>query len=137
MFLTYAEYQAYGGTIDVQSTFNQLEFEAECMINYVTFNRLKNTTTFSENVKRCTFALISALQNMQAASSAGGLGSETSAAVASESNDGFSVSYNVTTADRVYDIAKEQVEGIIQKYLAYETDSLGRRLTYRGIYEDE
>ena len=40
MYLTYAEYQEYGGTLD-ETTFNNLEFDAESTVNWCTFNRLK------------------------------------------------------------------------------------------------
>jgi len=136
MFLTYTEYQAFGGTLD-EATFNQFEFEAETLINYRTFNRLVNETTVSTAVKRCTFSLITAIQNKQAASSAGGLGSETTAAVASESNDGFSKSYNVMTADKVYSMAQTQIEDTIKMYLQSVTNSLGQEVLYRGIYPNE
>ena len=136
MFLTYTEYQAYGGTLD-EATFNQFEFEAEAMINYRTFNRLKNETTYGTAIKRCTFVLISVAQNKQAAASAGGMGGQTTAAVSSESNDGFSKSYNVMDASKVYDIATQQAEGIIDKYLNGVLNELGQDVLYRGIYPNE
>ena len=40
-YLTYEEYRALGGTLDLTS-FNLLEFEARRQIDIKTFNRLKN-----------------------------------------------------------------------------------------------
>ena len=57
MYLTYAEYQTMGGTLD-ETTFNDLEFEAEATVNWYTFNRLKNDTTFPEELKRLMKYLI-------------------------------------------------------------------------------
>ena len=40
MYLTYEEYQAYGGQLD-ETSFNDLEYDAESTVNWYTFNRLK------------------------------------------------------------------------------------------------
>ena len=45
MYLTFAEYTAMGGTLS-QTTFDDLEFEAEALVNWYTFNRLKNDETY-------------------------------------------------------------------------------------------
>ena len=50
MYLTYEEYVAFGGQLD-STTFTLLEMEAENVINWYTFNRLKKDTTFSDDVK--------------------------------------------------------------------------------------
>ena len=57
MYLTYAEYTAMGGTLD-ETTFNDLEFEAEALVNWYTFNRLKKDTTFPDELKRLMKYLI-------------------------------------------------------------------------------
>ena len=41
MYLTFDEYQEYGGTLD-EAAFYQLEFEARAVIDWWTFNRLQN-----------------------------------------------------------------------------------------------
>ena len=58
MYLTYEEYQAMGGTIEDAAEFDDLEFGAEALINYYTFNRLKNDTNIPTEVKRLTKYLI-------------------------------------------------------------------------------
>ena len=57
MYLTYAEYQAMGGTLD-ETAFNDFEFESECIINWYTFDRLKNEPVLPTEVKKCMNALI-------------------------------------------------------------------------------
>lgn len=57
MYLTYNEYQNYGGTLD-ETTFMEFEWEAETVINWFTFDRLKQDDTFDEAVKRCAYKLI-------------------------------------------------------------------------------
>ena len=140
MYLTYEEYQSMGGTLD-ETTFNDLEFEAETLVNWHTFNRLKKNTTYPPELKRLMKYLISmaAFKNNVLAASAGG--SDTSipvgGAVASQSNDGVSISYNTLNAkDLVEDISKDAVEAI-QKYLNGVTNELGQVLLYRGIYPGE
>ena len=45
MYLTYDEYQNMGGTL-VETTFEEYEFTAECIVNWYTFNRLTKETTY-------------------------------------------------------------------------------------------
>ena len=49
MYLTYAEYQAMGGTLS-DLDFNFLAYEAESYINWYTFNRLKGNTEIPQEV---------------------------------------------------------------------------------------
>lgn len=152
MYLTYQEYQAMGGTLDVTS-FEEYEFEAETIINWYTFNRLQKMETYPEAVTRCMFALIK-LAKLKA--DAMSLGSQTTSvteggvtttvttnpAIASQSNDGVSISYNSVSASEVFNRLSAftkggEIEGTVQRYLQGVTDSLGRKLLYRGVYEDE
>lgn len=57
MYLTYAEYTNMGGTLD-ETAFNDFEFEAESIVDWYTFNRLHNMTTYPEKLKRCMYSLI-------------------------------------------------------------------------------
>ena len=112
MYLTYAEYQSMGGTLD-EATFNDFEFESECIVNWYTFNRLKTETTYPEELARCMYALIK-LAKLKA--DAMTLGSQTTsiteggvtttvkseATIASQSNDGVSISYNSVSATDVF-----------------------------------
>ena len=69
------------------------------------------------------------------ASSVGGDGSDS--AIASQSNDGVSISYNVLSAAQVLEMADKQVANAIKMYLNGEKDSKGRLVLYRGLYEGE
>ena len=60
MYLTYAEYKEYGGTV-TESAFNSLIYEAQVKVDYYTFNRLVNDTVISEKIKRCMTKIIELL----------------------------------------------------------------------------
>lgn len=140
MYLTYLEYKTYGGTLD-ETTFNDIEFEAQTIVDWYTFNRLQNETEFPEAVKRCVYKI---MQYIQAQSSVNGIGDPNSAStdgvgagVASQSNDGVSISYNILSAQAVVDNSKAEIEQTIQQYLSCVKNSLGRKVLYRGVYPDE
>lgn len=139
MYLLYSEYQNMGGTLD-ETLFNELEFEAETQVDWYTFNRLRNEEEYPERLKRCMYALISLIYRVQQASMLGDDGSGDSninAAVASQSNDGVSISYNVMSAHDVVESSKSEIESIIQRYLQGVMNSLGRKVLYRGLYPGE
>ena len=153
MYLTYGQYQEYGGTLD-ETTFNDFEFEAETIIDWYTFNRLEGESTYPEKVLRCMFRLIN-LAKLKADALA--LGSqttkitdesgnvttiETTGTIASQSNDGVSISYNTISASEAFKAltsksSSNPVEDTVRTYLSGVTNSLGRRLTYRGFYPNE
>ena len=139
MYLTYAEYQEMGGTLD-EATFNDYEFEAEALINWYTFNRLKNDTTFPTEVKRLMKYLISLAQqkaNLLGASGSGSAVDTNGAAIASQSNDGVSISYNVLSASQLMESFNGSEDETIKKYLQGVTNEAGRKLLYRGLYPGE
>ena len=144
MYLTYAEYQNMGGTLD-ETAFNNFEFDAESLINWYTFNRLIGEETVSDKVKKLTFRLIQLAQLNQEAMTLGKpVSGEASTgavgAVTSQSNDGFSTIYNsLSAADALSASAltSEKVKTLIRSYLQGEVNSLGRKLLYRGLYPDE
>ena len=129
MYLTYAEYQAYGGTLDA-TKFAEYEFDARKVIDYYTFDRLKNDTTFSEAIKRLVFKLVSVLQTKDAALTAQGA----SPTVTQQSNDGVSVQYNAMNAFDAYNVLKTEQGASIKQYLSGEVNQAGEALTYRGVY---
>lgn len=157
MYLSYAEYQSMGGTLD-EAAFNDFEFEAECIINWYTFDRLKNDTEWPEAVQKCMYRLIS-LAKLKA--DAMTLGSQTTqhteddgqghtittttttmSTIASQSNDGVSVSYNTVSASQIFQSLSPftkggEIEGIVRLYLQGVVNSLGRKVLYRGLYPNE
>jgi hypothetical protein len=137
MYLTYEEYQNMGGTLD-ETTFNDLEFEAEALVNWYTFNRLKNDTTFPEELKRLMKYLINLAYSESGVLNASGSGENTSGkAIASQSNDGVSISYNVLSAKDLMDSVKLKSEQAIKMYLQNVMNEAGKKLLYRGVYPDE
>lgn len=148
MYLTYAEYQDFGGTLD-ETSFNDLEFDAESTVNWYTFNRLMRPE-WSEaldkpELKRCMYQLIriKQLENEILASSAGGvgwgIGWTKEAGITQESNDGVSTSYNVLSSGELlaYAQGKKNLQDVVNKYLGSIVNDLGRKLLYRGIYPGE
>lgn len=136
MYLTYQEYQSYGGTLD-ETTFNNLEFEAEALVNWYTFNRLKNDTNFPVAVKRLMLYLVNLAQEKANLLGASGSGSVGNTAITSQSNDGVSISYNVLNAQQLMEDIKAQEDEAIKRYLQGVMNEAGRLLLYRGVYPDE
>ena len=139
MYLTYLEYKSYGGTLD-ETTFNDMEFEASTSVDWYTFNRLKRFETYPEALKRCMYKLITLIQARSEVDGTGTPSTSSSAisgGVASQSNDGVSISYNILGAQALVENVNAQTQRIINQYLADVKDSLGRKVLYRGIYPDE
>lgn len=141
MYLTFDEYKTLGGKLE-EPEFTGFEFEAENLIDWYTFNRLhtggKYPDTYPEAVKRCVFQLIGiAEQKQQALSLGADQNGDTTAAVASQSNDGVSISFNTMSASQVFDTLKNETSRIIYVTLNGVTNELGRKLLYRGIYPDD
>lgn len=109
-YLTYEEYKALGGTLDIMP-FNLLEFEARRKIDIRTFNRLKDKEEIPQEVKLCIFNMINSINSY--ATSLTNVGN-----VASESTDGYSVSY--LTASDISNVVKSkenELDDIIRTYL--------------------
>lgn len=139
MYLTFDEYQVYGGTLD-ETTFNEYNFEAESLINYFTFNRLVNESEISENIKRCAFKLISIAKQRADAFTLGASAdgsTSTGASITSQSNDGVSVSYNALSASQLFESSQVEMESLVNRYLQGVKNSLGQLVLYRGIYPNE
>ena len=139
-YITYDQYTDLGGTLD-ESTFNDLEYDARAFVDWVTFSRLQNDTVIPEAVVLCMYKLINLLQAKMAAStspdmSGSGAGGVT-AGIASQANDGVSISYNVLSADKVITRTDEEMWKCANRYLQGVKNQLGRKLLYRGIYPDE
>lgn len=123
-YLTYDEYQEYGGNLD-EAVFNRLAFKAQMKIDNVTFGRLKKEKTVSEAVKRLMFELIGTINNTDYSDEG------YSPAVTSEGNDGYSISYASGTVMTI-DKADSAIANLIAEYLSEERDSNGTPLLYCG-----
>lgn len=93
-YLTYAEYQSLGGTLE-EVPFNILELTARGMVDNLTLGRLKNLNSQIQQVKVCIFELIGKIS-----------ATTTAKELSSESIDGYSVSYATKTTEeqaKIYD----------------------------------
>lgn len=127
-YLTKQEYLDLGGSAIQDMPFNLLEFEARRRIDNETFNRLVGQQEIPQEVKICEYELINTIKgyiddnNINA----------TSGNVASESTDGYSISY--ITSDKISDVVKSretELTNIIRTYLlgiVYNNE----HLLYRG-----
>lgn len=114
-YLTYSEYVELGGTIP-EMPFNLLEYEARRKIDIRTQNRLKNIDSedIPQEVKLCEYAMINSISNYSSTTSE----VANKGNVASESTDGYSVSY--LTSAQISEVIKSknaELEDIIRNYL--------------------
>lgn len=114
-YLTYDEYKALGGTLDL-TPFNLLEYEARRRIDIRTFNRLKEVEKkdMPMEVKMCEYNLINSM--ITYSETLNGVASKGN--VASESIDGYSISY--ITSAQIGEIIKSkssELDDIIRNYL--------------------
>ena len=127
-YLTYEEYKALGGTLDL-TPFNLLEFEARRQIDIRTFNRLKNGENIPQEVKLCVYNLINSINEFATSTS----NVTSNGNIASENTDGYSVSY--ITTDKISDIVKSkqsEIDDIIRTYLLGVVYN-GEHLMYIGV----
>lgn len=139
MYLSYSEYQEYGGKLD-ETTYNEFEFEAESIVDYYTFNRLKNDTVISEPVKRLIFALIDIAQKKEATLGLGVSSSHSGASdvyITRQANDGVDTTYNSMSASSLYQLCKQETSRVVQRYLAQVVNQAGHKVLYRGLYPGE
>ena len=155
MYLTYEAYQSMGGTLD-ETAFNNFEYEAECIVNWYTFNRLKNEDPekYPPELARCMNRLIelakleadALMLGKQTTTTVDAEGHKTTTTVStyikSQANDGVSVHYNSVDANELFNRLTASgrgnpIETTVFRYLNGVRNSLGKRLLYRGTYPDE
>ena len=140
MYLTYEDYQTMGGTL-VETTFNEYEFIAECIVNWYTFNRLVKETTYPTVLPRVMYELIHLIQLRMDALTNNFVtadGTIASGAITRQSNDGVSLEFNSLSSNYILDYTKDEKLGdIVRRYLSGVKNSLGQSLTYRGLYPGE
>lgn len=126
-YLTYEEYKGLGGTLS-EMPFNILEFEARKRIDNRTQNRIKYMSSKPQEVKLCVNAMINTLGQYIVDNSKG-----INKNVASESIDGYSVSY--ITGSQVQEAIKSkksELEDIMQTYLGNVRTSENIPVLYLG-----
>ena len=125
-YLNYSEYRLLGGTLD-QTPFNLLEYEARRKIDERTLGRLKNTKEIPQEVKMCVFALVNSINSY------GSSAESNNKNIASESTDGYSVSY--VTGGTIQEIIKSksvELNDIINTYLIGVIVN-GEHIMYLGV----
>ena len=124
-YLTFGEYQEFGGKLE-ETAFHRLSYKAQRRIDRMTFNRLQDDTEIKEPVKRLMFELISLV----------GMNDTTSddyhPAIASESNDGYSVSFASNTI-MTNEMVDKKADSLIEEYLQFEKDESGQFLLSCGL----
>ena len=124
MYLTYEEYQAYGGTLS-EADFTLAEFRARKRIDYLTASRVAAMEEVPEAVKLAMLTVI------KADSAVGVAAQAETPLVASFSTDGYSESYG-SAADRTQTVER-QLNREIGRLLYGVKDDNGVPLLYRGI----
>lgn len=124
-YLTFEEYQSYGGSAVTQAAFPTAEFKARKRIDYLTDSRVQNMETVPDAVKLCMTSII----NTDAAAGADALAA--SPLVASFNTDGYSESYGGASEQQAAMLAALSRE--IREMLYGETDDNGVPLLYRGL----
>lgn len=112
-FLTFDEYQTMGGTLD-ETKFDRIEYRSEKII----LSRIHQRIEIDEDVKRCMFELIEYLNKS--------IDSGAISNIKRVSNDGYSVTMNVSTSKSKYDDLYG-INGIINTYLYKYIRSRGVR----------
>ena len=128
-YLTYGEYRALGGTLDL-TPFNLLEFESRRLIDIRTQNRLKNVdkNSIPNEVKLCEYKMINNINGYTKS-----IDKAINENVKSENTDGYSVSY-ATTSD-IEEIIKSksaELNDTIRTYLLGVVVN-GEHLMYVGV----
>ena len=127
-YLTYEEYLALGGTLDL-TPFNLLEFEARRQIDIRTFNRLKDSENIPQEVKLCEYKLINSINNFANAT----YSIANNGNVKSENTDGYSISYiNSSEISNVVKSKNIELDDIIRTYLLGVIYN-GEHLMYVGV----
>lgn len=123
-YLTYAEYRAYGGTLD-EASFNLSEFRAQKRIDYLTDSRVAGMTEVPEEVKLCIMSLI------KVDSKVGVDAQADNPLVASFNTDGYSESYG--SAQEQTAALQKAANVTIREMLYGVTNDEGVPLLYRGL----
>jgi len=130
-YLTYAEFQALGGSAIGEMPFNLLEFESRKQIDTRTFNRIKalNGADIPQEVKICEYNLINSINGY--VSSTNGISNKGN--IKSENTDGYSVQY--ISASDIADVVNSknvEINNIIDTYL-FGLIINGQHILYNGI----
>ena len=124
MYLTYEEYQSYGGDLP-ETEFTLFEFRARKRIDYWTDCRVQNMASVPEAVKLCMMQAIKYDEKF------GTDAQVDNPAVASFNTDGYSESYGSAVEQAA--AAEASLYSSVKSLLYGETDDNGTPLLYRGL----
>lgn len=124
-YLTYAEYEEYGGKDLDETAFSMEEFKARKQLDYLTDSRVQAMAAVPEAVKRSVFILV------QLESKMGVTAQLDNPIVASFNTDGYSESYGSATEQA--DNARKNAMRTVRNLLYGENDDRGVPLLYRGL----
>lgn len=123
-YLTYEQYQAWGGTLD-ESAFNLAEIKARSRIDAMTMGRVKAMAEVPEQVQAAMMEIIAVDQTFSASAQA------SSPVAASFTTDGYSESYG--SAESRTAAIEKQLTGSILTLLDGVVDDEGMPLTFAGV----
>ena len=124
MYLTYQEYQAYGGDLS-ETDFTLAEFKARSRIDWLTLGRVQNMKVVPEEVKLAMMCIMKVDSKFSADAQV------YNALVSSFNTDGYSESYG--TASEQARTAQAQVNEEASRMLFGVLDDYGVPLIYKGL----
>lgn len=123
-YLTYEQYQAWGGTLD-ESAFNLAEIKARARIDAMTMGRVKAMENVPEQVQAAMMEIITVDSTFSASAQA------SAPVAASFTTDGYSESYG--SAESRTAAIEKQLTGSILALLDGVLDDEGTPLTFAGV----
>ena len=124
-YLTYNEYKALGGSLDI-TPFKLLEFEARRIIDNRTLQRLKGIEKVPQEVKMCMLSLVDTINSYANKS-------QTSKNISSESVGSYAVTY--ITGAQIQETIKSKNAELTDMVVTYLTGVIvnGEHIIYCGV----
>lgn len=124
-YLTFEEYQSYGGQLD-EPTFNREELKAQQKIDFITNNRLVNDTVIPEPVKIAIYDVMLLFKEKE------NYENPESQNVTGFSNDGVSVTFENQSVKEYQESFDNRLSAKVKELLFGVSNEAGISLLYRG-----
>lgn len=124
-YLTFEEYQSYGGQLD-EPTFNREELKAQRKIDFITNNRLVNDTVIPEPVKISIYEVMLLFKEKE------NYENPESQNVTGFSNDGVSVTFENQSVKEYQESFDNRLSAKVKELLFGVSNEAGISLLYRG-----
>ena len=124
-YLTFEEYQSYGGQLD-EPTFNREELKAQKRIDFLTNNRLMNDTVIPEPVKVAIYEVMLLFNEKETYEN------PESQNVTGFSNDGVSVTFENQSVKEYQESFDNRLNTKVKELLFGVSNEAGISLLYRG-----